>query len=229
MTWVRRAARGVLVAAVRGRRERGGEWGEAVLAEFGETRGDREAVRWAAGGLRTVWRERRRRVRSLPRPDLIARRLVIGTAFAVVAGLLVNQFALSVRMMPSGSMEPTLRVSDRFLVDKVGFRLTGLHRGDIVVYTGPDGSQRVKRVIGLPGDRIECRDGRVWRDGAPVDEPYLPADPAQGRTDCGALTVPAGRLFLLGDHRVVSVDSRGDGPTRRGDVRARVLTPLRLG
>ncbi|WP_305784187.1 signal peptidase I [Symbioplanes lichenis] len=228
MSWVRRLARGMLVVAVRGRRERGGEWGEAVLAEFGETRGDLEAVRWAAGGVRTVWRERRRRVRALPLYDRIARHALTGALVAAGAGLLVNQFVLSVRMMPSGSMEPTLRVSDRFLVDKAGFRLTGLHRGDIVVLAGPGGSERVKRVIGLPGDHIECRAGHVWRDGVAVDEPYLPGNPAEDRTECAPTTVPPGHLFVLGDHRVVSTDSRQDGPAREDDVLARVLTPLRL-
>ncbi|MET0494435.1 MAG: hypothetical protein ABW000_15030, partial [Actinoplanes sp.] len=73
---IRRVAHAVLVAAVRGRRERGGDWGEAVLAEFGATTGDLEGIRWAWGGLRAAWQERRGRVSRLPRKVRIARRAV---------------------------------------------------------------------------------------------------------------------------------------------------------
>jgi signal peptidase I len=224
----------VLVAAVRGRRDRGGDWGEAVLAEFAETSGTREAMRWALGGLRVVWHERRRRVARLPRVVRVSGGVALVATAGIAAGLLVDQYVLAVPMVVSGSMEPTLQVGDRFLVDKVGFRLTGLHRGDIVMVTmgGADApaSTRIKRVIGLPGDTITCRDGQVWRNGSRVDEPYLEAGPDEARTDCAPVTVPAGRLYLLGDHRIVSMDSRQDGTVRQAAVQARLLTrvwPLR--
>ena len=220
---VRRIARAVLVAAVRGRRERGGDWGEAVLAEFAETTGNLEALRWAGGGLRAAWHERRRRVRQLPLGVRLTRRAVTALVVATLAGLAVNQWAMTVHMAVSGSMANTLQVNDRYLVDKVGFRVTGLHRGDVVEATMAP-TLRIKRVIGLPGDTISCADGRVLVDGSPLDEPYLRGeDPAEVRTDCATVTVPPGHLYLLGDHRLVSQDSRQDGPVPEGAVKARML------
>jgi signal peptidase I len=229
-TVVRRAARAVLVGAVRGRKERGHEWGEAVLAEFGDTQGDWDAVRWAAGGLRTVWHARRGRVRRLPRSVRLSRRVAVLAVLAVLAGLAVNRYVVTVGYMASGSMEPTLAVGDRYLVDKVSYRLTGLHRGDVIVIPGvsaagdtPPPPARVKRVIGLPGDTIECRDGVVLRNGVAVNEPYLPPDAAEARTDCPAVTVSPHHLYVLGDHRLVSIDSRQDGLLSEDAVQARML------
>ncbi|OJF16016.1 signal peptidase I [Couchioplanes caeruleus] len=231
-TFLRRLAYVVLAAAVRGRRGRpGGIWGEAVLAEFGETRGGWEAVRWAAGGLRAVWQERRARVRQLPRYTRISRRIVMVAVIGAVAGFLTNQYALTVRFVPSGGMSPTMLIGERFLIDKLGHRLAGIDHGDIVLVSMPAeaGSPSwttVKRVVGLPGDTIECRDGKVFRNGRPVDEPYLPADPRAARTDCRTTTVPDGFLYLLGDHREVSRDSRDDVAYRQDTVEGRVLVQL---
>lgn len=225
---VRRVAYGILAAAVRGRRERGGDWGEAVLAEFAETTGDREAVRWAAGGLRAVWHERRARRQALPRIVRIRRRAVLIALVGVVAGLAVNHFVLSVGYVASGSMEPTYLITDRYVVDLAAFRLTGVRRGDVVEFTMP-GTDRlvIKRVIGLPGDTVGCRDGRVRLNGAPLDEPYLSADPdyvAMG--SCATTTVPPHQLYLLGDHRVVSTDSRQYGTVDEDALHGRVLLRL---
>jgi signal peptidase I len=231
---VRRIAYAVLAAAVRGRRERGGDWGEAVLAEFAETVGDREAVRWAAGGLRAVWQERRARHRQLPRIVRIRRRAVRIALIGIAAGLVVNRFVLSVGYEDSGSMEPAYRITDHYLVDLAAFRLTGVHRGDVVQFPMP-GTDRlvVKRVIGLPGDTVECRDGRVWLNGAPLDEPYLPAgyagDPEWARTDdCAPTTVAPHQFYVLGDHRIVSADSRKYGTVSEDALHGRVLLRLRF-
>jgi len=221
---VRRIAYAVLATAVRGRRERGGAWGEAVLSEFAETTGDREAVRWAAGGLRTVWHERRARRRELPRLVRIRRRAVRIALISIVAGLAANQFVVTVGYQASGSMEPAFDIGERYVVDLAAFRLTGVQRGDVVELTMP-GTDRlvVKRVIGLPGDTVECRAGRVWRNGAPLDEPYLLADPDYSYTECSAATVPPHQLYVLGDHRVVSTDSRAYGPVHEDELHGRVL------
>jgi signal peptidase I len=227
-TAVRRLAHAVLAFAVRGRHERGGDWGEALLAEFAETRGDWEAVRWAASGLRAVWQERRQKTRQLPRHIRIGRRVVLILVIGLVAGLGVDRFVLSTGRTLSGSMEPTLLIGDRY-VELKSFYTVG--RGDLVVLR-PSGDYpvRVKRVIGLPGDTIACRDGQVWLNGARLDERYLPVGAEYGGTDCTTVTVPPGHLYVLGDHRLVSQDSRQDGPISRDAVEARVLTrvwPLR--
>ncbi|GIF22582.1 hypothetical protein Ate02nite_53120 [Paractinoplanes tereljensis] len=225
---MRRLAYAVLVLAVRGRRERGGDWGEAILAEFAETTGDREAVRWAAGGLRVMWHERRARRRELPRIVRIRRRVVLIVLIGLAVGLVVNRFVLTVGYVDNGSMETTYLIGDRYVVDLVAFRLTGVRRGDVVELNRP-GTDRllIKRVIGLPGDTVECRGGGVWLNGAPLDEPYLSPDPEYTRMeDCTATTVPPHQLYLLGDHRIVSEDSRKYGPVDEGALHGRVLLRL---
>jgi signal peptidase I len=224
---MRRAARTVLVAAVRGGRDRGRPWGEAALAEFDQTTGRWEAVRWAAGGLRAVWHEHRAKIKTLPRRVRVQRAATGAVLLAVPLAVIVNQFALTPRYMPSGAMEPTLLIHDRFLIDKVSFHLTGLQHGDIVELTIPQAPDNylLKRVIGLPGDTIECRDGIVYRDGIALNEPYL--ESGSSTADCGpARTVPAGALFVLGDHRLLSQDSRHWGMIPQQAVDGRLLIKI---
>lgn len=225
---IRAVAWAVLVAAVRGRRARGGPWGEAVLAEFGQTTGRWEAVRWAAGGLKAVWQERRARAKSRPRYVRISRRLLTTAVAGLLTVLVLTQFVLTPRYMPSGSMEPTVQIGDRYLTDRVSFHVTGIARGDLVEFPMPDVPHRpaLRRVIGLPGDVIDCRDGKVFRDGAQVPEPYLEVDAPQIGTDCSAVTVPAGSLYVLGDHRLVAADSRQWGFIAESEVTGRYLRPL---
>jgi len=116
-------------------------------------------------------------------------------------------------------MEPTIWIGDRVLVDKVSFHVTGLHRGDVVVVamSQPQPQQLIKRVVGLPGDRIECRADAVYRNGVPVPAART------GAGTCDPVTVPAGSMYLLGDHVLVSVDSRRFGPVAQSTVVGRVV------
>ncbi|HET9516927.1 MAG TPA: signal peptidase I [Actinoplanes sp.] len=227
---VRRFARAVLTFAVRGRSAQGGPWGEAVLGEFERTSGCVEAVRWAVGGLRAVWLERRGRARELPHWQRVARRWVLITLVAVGSMIAVNQYVLAARHTPSGAMEPTLNSADVWLLDRVSFRFSGLDHGDVISYkavVADAGEARTyfhtMRVIGLPGDTISCRDGYVYRDGARIDEPYLPTDRSWAYTDCAQALVPADRLYVLGDSRSVSADSRHNGTVAIDDVEGRRL------
>jgi signal peptidase I len=116
-------------------------------------------------------------------------------------------------------MENTLRPGDRILVDRLSYRLHGIRRGDVVVFDGTEAfgslngggtTDYVKRVVGLPGDRVVCCDerGRIEVNGSPLDESsYLHPgdDPSALRFD---VRVPADRLWLMGDHRSDSLDSR---------------------
>jgi signal peptidase I len=236
----KRIARAVLTWAVRGRAERGSEWGEALLAEVDETNGGWESLRWTMSGLRVAVADRRKRrsgwtlFGSLPP---WRRRLAIG-AVTVTVGLigafLVQSFVLTVHFIPSGSMEPTLLIGDRVLVDRVTFRITGLERGDVVAIRPslnwgsepvPDASDEdlwyVERVIGLPGDVVSCVDGRVAVNGDVLTEEYLPAGTMTDH--CGTFRVPAGQLWVLGDHRSISLDSRYQGPVSEDDIVGRVL------
>jgi signal peptidase I len=122
-------------------------------------------------------------------------------------------------------MEPAIWIGDRVLVDKLSFHLTGLHRGDVVVVAmsqpQSQSQQLIKRVVGLPGDRIECRADAVYRNGVPVP------GAAAGAGACDPVTVPAGSMYLLGDHVQVSVDSRRLGPVAQSTVVGRVVGRVR--
>ncbi len=102
---------------------------------------------------------------------------------ALTVALVVKTFLIQAFYIPSGSMEPTLKPGDRVLVNKLSYDLHGVHRGDIVVFKSPPGEAAsdpsvkdlIKRVIGLPGDRIQAINGQVYIDGKLLKEPYLPA------------------------------------------------------
>ncbi|SEO00885.1 signal peptidase I Serine peptidase. MEROPS family S26A [Actinacidiphila rubida] len=144
------------------------------------------------------------------------RRTVLLAVGCTAALLLVSNFVVEPFEVPSGSMESTLRVGDRVLVDKLAYRFGGTpRRGDVIVFDGKDsfstsgGTDYVKRVIGVGGDRVTCCDkqGRLMVNGHPIDEPYVhPGDqPSQVPFD---IEVPQGRLWVMGDHRDDSRDSR---------------------
>lgn len=132
--------------------------------------------------------------------------------------------------VPTDSMDPTVKSGDRVLAE----RTDGAHvrRGDVVVFQDSvwGSVPMVKRVVGTGGDKVSCctRQGRLSVNGHPVDEPYLKSTGPDSQTPFKATTVPKGRLFLLGDHRVDSLDSRvhlGDGAhgaVPRSAVKARV-------
>lgn len=125
------------------------------------------------------------------------------------------------------SMEPTVRPDQYVLVDKLTPRLTGYGRGDIVVFEPPPtwadpGTEFIKRIVGLPGERVALRGGAVYVDGSLLAEPYLPAGV---RTDAigseQAWTVPAGDVFVMGDNRGDSADSRVFGPVPIASITGR--------
>jgi signal peptidase I len=157
--------------------------------------------------------------------------LIEWSAVLVVAILLavgVRAFVFESFFIPSGSMLPTLQIGDRILVDKLSYDFHSVHRGDIIVFRKPPtdvGSPTihdlVKRVIGLPGDRISAVDGHVYINGKRLYEPYLPAS---------ALTyhltpqiVPKGDVFVMGDNRENSYDSRYFGPISEKLIVGRVV------
>lgn len=206
----------MLKFAVRGRKEEGGPWGEAVLAEFDQVTTTGEAIRWTAGGMRVALRER-----------YAARPAAYRLAAAALVLVAATPFLVGVRFVPSGGMAPTLAVGSDHLIDRLAFRATGLDHGDIIAFPGPDtppGSfETMRRVVGLPGDRIECRDGRVLRDGVALDEPYLHPESAVIGTDCVPVTVPDGSLYVLGDDREAALDSRHWGVISADVVSGRVI------
>lgn len=161
-------------------------------------------------------------------------------AFSIA--LLIRTFLLQAFLIPTGSMENTLRIEDRVLVNKVVYEFRDPRRGEIVVFRGtqswapenrvrrndgwvssfartvgglvgftePNEKDFVKRVIGVPGDHVECCDkhGRVKVNGQPLDETYIFENNRRAERSFGPIVVPPGRLFVLGDHRGLSKDSR---------------------
>jgi signal peptidase I len=136
--------------------------------------------------------------------------VIIGGAFLVA--FVVKTFLIQAFFIPSGSMLPTLHEDDRVLVNKLSYDLHDVHRGDLVVFERPEGEAAgqirdlIKRVVGLPGERIEQRDGDVFIDGDLLEEPYL----AEGTetTNLDPQTIPQGHVFVMGDNRDDSMDSR---------------------
>ncbi|GHG55401.1 signal peptidase I [Streptomyces griseocarneus] len=161
-------------------------------------------------------------------------RVVSGLAVALGLVLFLGGFAWAALLyrpytVPTDSMAPTIGIGDRVLAQRV--HGDAVRRGDVVVFQDKvwGNMPMIKRVVGTGGDRIECcdRQGRLMINGKPVEEPYLAAGGPASPTPFTA-TVPDGRLFLLGDHRTDSVDSRthltdgGQGAVPRDAVRARV-------
>jgi signal peptidase I len=143
----------------------------------------------------------------------------------LAVALLLRWLVIEPRWIPSGSMLPTLELQDRILVEKLRPRLERpLPNGTIVVFHAPPvlveagydpGAALIKRVVGQPGDAVEVRDGRLWRNGAVVPEPWL-GEAINYRF--GPVTVPEGQLLVLGDNRNASLDSHLWGPLPRAEV-----------
>lgn len=132
---------------------------------------------------------------------------------AVLVALLLRASLFQAFWIPSESMETTLLVHDRVLVNKLSYKLHDVNRGDVVVFVRPDDEpgirDLIKRVIGLPGDTIEARDNVVYVNGSRLEEPYL--DPGIITDDFGPVVVPEGQMFVMGDNREASFDSRRFG------------------
>jgi signal peptidase I len=136
---------------------------------------------------------------------------VIVIAAAVLVAVLLRTFVVQTFYIPSDSMVPTLQKNDRVVVNKLSYHLHDVHRGDIVVFTTPPGVNKsfkdlVKRVIGLPGETVEARRGKVSINGKQLNESYLPADVTT--SDFGPVRVPPDTLWVMGDNRGDSEDSR---------------------
>lgn len=176
---------------------------------------------------------------------------------ALLLAILIRTFFIQAYEIPSGSMEPTLLVGDHILANKLVygfrmpdsifgltpfglpygrylFRLEPIHRGDVVVFVYPRNPSEdyIKRVIGIAGDVVQIKAGKVWLNGAPMPDPHahfeVPDDDrstAQVRDYFGPVTVPPGNLFMMGDNRDDSSDSRfwGFAPENNVEGRAMVI------
>jgi signal peptidase I len=160
--------------------------------------------------------ERRHRLHGRQRSGIAAITewvLIVSAALAVA--LFIKAFVLQAFYIPSGSMERTLMISDRVLVNKLSYRVHDVHRGDIVVFERPVGEDDprvhdlIKRVIALPGETVESRDGRILINGQALTEPYL--RDANETTGVESTRIPANHYWVMGDNRTNSKDSRSFG------------------
>jgi signal peptidase I len=185
----------------------------------------------ALDGLAATGARRRRRRRSRTR-NLIE--WVVVLVGALLVAMAVKTWALQAFWIPSGSMEPTLQVDDRVLVNKISYDIEDVERGDIIVFERPEGwgvgdiKDLIKRVIALPGETVGVVDGVVHIDGQPLDEPYL----ADGTLtpdffdESGCVptcVVPEDHLFVLGDNRTNSDASNHFGFVPFDDVVGRAV------
>jgi signal peptidase I len=183
----------------------------------------------------------------------VVRETVVLVALAVLLAVVFKTFLVAAFYIPSGSMESTLNISDRVLVEKVSYRFGDIKHGDVVVFvheepgfepagpsnpvTGffsslgqaigvvpPSDRDFIKRVVGLPGDTINCRGGDLIRNGKRVEELYL--DPETETQSCKQTRVGPDELFVMGDNRANSQDSRSFGVIRRSDVVGRAFVRI---
>ncbi|MEA2826426.1 MAG: signal peptidase [Actinomycetota bacterium] len=182
----------------------------------------------------------------------LLREAVVLVGTAMIIAFLIKSFVAQAFFIPSGSMIPQLKVGDRVVVSKVAYRLHDPHRGDIVVFDAPNQAdvkkeealprkvikgvlesiglstpsteEYIKRVIGLPGEKVEGRDGRVYVNGRELVEPYLPQGPTTRNFD--PVVLGEGQLWVMGDNRENSSDSRVFGPIPESTVVGRAFVKV---
>jgi signal peptidase I len=186
---------------------------------------------------------------SVPIRKSVVREYFESIVIAVILALFIRTFIVQAFKIPTGSMEPNLLIGDQLLVNRFVFAptvsgverallpMTAIRRGEIIVFKYPENPERdfIKRVIGLPGETIELKDHRILVNGAPIDEPYahyLPRPEGNGQHEVtsddvrdryGPVTVPPDALFVMGDNRDNSADSRYWGFLPKANVKGEAL------
>ena len=136
---------------------------------------------------------------------------------AIVLALVIRTFVVQAFKIPSGSMLPTLQIGDHILVNKFIYWFTDPQRDDIIVFKFPqdEGRDFIKRVVALPGEKVEVRGKQVYVNDKPLREPFavhmdrsLQESPISPRDNFSPVVVPTGQLFMMGDNRDYSMDSR---------------------
>ncbi|MCL6479667.1 MAG: signal peptidase I [Peptococcaceae bacterium] len=156
-------------------------------------------------------------VKDRPKKSTL-REIMESLIIAVVLALLIRTFVFQPFYIPSGSMEPTLQIQDHIIVNKFGHKIWGLKPGDIVVFKYPVDPKRdfVKRLIAMPGDKVEVRNSKVYVNGKALSEEYLP--PGLKYEDYGPVVVPENSYWMMGDNRPSSEDSRKWGALPKENV-----------
>jgi len=149
---------------------------------------------------------------------------------AVLVAVLIKTFLVQAFRIPSESMVPTLEIGDRVLVNKLSYKAHEINRGDVVVFKRPPGlpagpgepEDLIKRVIGLPGDTVQAKDGSMYVNGKRLEEPYLPPGTPSLNLD-QPVKIAQGQAWVMGDNRTNSQDSRVFGPIESTTVIGRAF------
>lgn len=161
-------------------------------------------------------------------------------ALSIILALGIRTFVAEARWIPSESMVPTLQVNDKLIIDKLSYHFDNPHRGDVIVFSPTDTLEKenfhdafIKRVIGLPGDKVELKDGRVYINNQPLNEAkYLAKGQLTATNVCTsgnqaylskAVTIPPQSYLMLGDNRQNSYDSRCWGLVPRDHIIGRAI------
>jgi signal peptidase I len=158
---------------------------------------------------------------------LLETALLVGLAFVLAQG--IKTFIVQPFLVPSGSMLPTIQLNDRLLAEKISLRFFREPRpGDVVVFDNPDKSNKrekifIKRVIAIEGQTVDVKDGRVLVDGKRLDERYTRGKPTEPGSISLPAVVPEDHVWLMGDNRTGSSDSRVFGARPVSTVRGRAF------
>lgn len=161
-------------------------------------------------------------IRLLDLLGAVTRELVLTLVPALMLVLFINVFVAEAALVEEGpSMQPNLYRGDRVMTEKVSYRFAAPQRGDVVIVRRPAPEKSlIKRVVALPGEVVEVRQGHVWIDGEAIEEPWVTYF---GGPDYGPARVQAGHVFVLGDNRPNSRDSREIGPVPLSMVRGHAV------
>ncbi|KGA12955.1 MAG: hypothetical protein GM46_0110 [actinobacterium acAcidi] len=164
---------------------------------------------------------------------------VFVVVIAIGAALFIRVFLFQQYYIDGPSMQTTLMPQDRVLVNKMSYKLHDVHRGDVIVFDRVTNEVQhddlIKRVLGLPGEALEIRSCVVYIDGVQVEEPYLnleqmsqiePSARCGSHTDMAPVVIPENMVFVMGDNRVQSFDSRDFGPIHIDKVRGRAFVVI---
>jgi signal peptidase I len=146
-------------------------------------------------------------------------------ALAFLLAMAVEATVAQAYEIPTPSMEPTIMTHDRVLAEKITVRFGTPAIGDVVVIANPVGGSIpfIKRVIALPGQTVDVRDGAVWVDGKRLAEPYTHGLPSERLSFPLPVTIPPGHVWVMGDNRTNSGDSRVFGPVPTSSILAKAL------
>lgn len=145
-------------------------------------------------------------------------------AVAILLALSIRTFVAEARYINSESMIPTLEVNDRVFVDKIFYKKSGLQRQDVIIFAPPEKAftrdDYIKRIVGLPGDEVEIKEGYLWVNGEIWEELYVAE---MVNDNFGPVIVPEGQIFVLGDNRNNSSDSRSWGFVPEANIKGKAL------